>query len=173
MSLRTCYNEFVTVTFGGALCFYPKSRLSVRASRDCDKHVETTGRRLFDSENTMNLYLLQSGDTECFKIGVSENIKFRISQLQIGNPHRIKLVASANTDREALNQYAAHIVEQALHNIFWDVRLCGEWFRLLPDEIEMIKESYRVLEHGSEDEIRGLRNMWIPMTHRHTRKNKP
>jgi hypothetical protein len=36
-----CYNQFVTVTFGGALCFYPNSRLSVCASRDCDKRVET------------------------------------------------------------------------------------------------------------------------------------
>jgi hypothetical protein len=134
--------------------------------------VETTGRRLFDSENTMKIYLLQSGDTDCFKIGVSENIAFRIQDLQVGNPYQIKLVASANMDREVFNPHAAHITEQALHAIFRDVRLRGEWFKLLPDEVEMLRVSYRILEHGTEDELRGLRNMWAPLTRRHIRNSR-
>jgi hypothetical protein len=162
MSSPTCYNNFVTVTFGGALCFYPKSRLSVRASRDCDKHVETTGRRLFDSENTMYLYLLQSGHSEYFKIGHSDNIEVRIANLQAGNPHGIRLVCSANMDRDA-----AISMEHTLHAVFAKLRSNREWFRLGAEESDFIKELCRVLQSGDENSILAMKPRFIEMSKRH------
>ena len=86
-----CYNNFVTVTFGGALCFYPKSRLSVCVSRDCDKRVETTGRRLFDLEAVVKVQTCSICGNPFWSMSDEETICFTCFQEQPREEGRIEV----------------------------------------------------------------------------------
>jgi len=58
------------------------------------------------------------------KIGVSSNVKKRMSQIQTNCPYKLSLIAEAKT-----NDAFGH--ERALHDQYKKYRLEGEWF-LLP-----------------------------------------
>lgn len=108
----------------------------------------------------MYIYLLQSGETDCYKIGVSKNIETRIKELQPGNPYPIKLVAYADLSREDFRETAYWMVEHSLHAMLDSVRLKGEWFSLTDRDVEVITECYRVFEFGDEEQINSLNALW-------------
>jgi hypothetical protein len=108
----------------------------------------------------MYIYLLQSGETTCYKIGVSKNINSRIKELQSGNPYPIKLVACADLSREDFREGAYWMIEQSFHGMLRDARLSGEWFDLTSRDVEIIKESYSVIETGNEEQINSLNSLW-------------
>ena len=69
-----------------------------------------------------NLYLLKSDDK--YKIGVSENPKDRVKQLQTGNPYDIELIKTESFDTKKY----AHDLEERLHKQLSEFREEGEWF---------------------------------------------
>jgi predicted GIY-YIG superfamily endonuclease len=59
------------------------------------------------------------------KIGVAEDPKNRISQLQTGNPFRLKLITQIPCDSRKQAEY----IERELHYQFRKFHMHGEWFK--------------------------------------------
>jgi hypothetical protein len=79
----------------------------------------------------MNVYVIQHGDQDICKIGVSVNPSERLAQLQTANPMVLSLIASFPFDK----METALLVEQLLHNQFQYRCLRGEWFGVHPFEV--------------------------------------
>lgn len=65
------------------------------------------------------IYLIQSG--EYYKIGIANDPKSRLAQLQTGNPIKLQLVFCYGFED-------ASAVERVLHQKYTDLRINGEWF---------------------------------------------
>ena len=81
----------------------------------------------------MHLYIIQSSNNGCFKIGRSKHPEKRLKQLQTGSPYKLKLVL-------VLKNEGAY--EKSLHRLFpkREIKCKGEWFDFdligyLPDHI--------------------------------------
>lgn len=68
------------------------------------------------------IYFIQCGDA--VKIGKSNNVRNRLSQLESGNHQELKIIFTAEGDLSE---------ERYLHSLFRDHRIKGEWFRF--DEV--------------------------------------
>jgi len=77
------------------------------------------------------IYIIQQKDTTYYKIGFShdDNIKNRLSNLQVGNPEKLIFVGSFYTLNISL--------EKDIHTYFKDYRIQGEWFDL--DSVAILK----------------------------------
>lgn len=73
------------------------------------------------------VYIIQSGDRpkSPIKIGVSSNIDKRVSDLQTGNPHPLKVMAAI----ECRDKKDAYKLENLIHRKLTRYRMKGEWFR--------------------------------------------
>ena len=84
-----------------------------------------------------------SGGPKTVKIGIAQNPKQRLKQLQTGNPNRMSLVMTVSTRH-------AKKLECAMHNRLAEYRMNGEWFRITAMEaFEILKKvihtkSYRL-----------------------------
>ena len=58
------------------------------------------------------------------KIGVSDNVQARIDQMKVGNPFKIKLIATIGCE----GRKKAFALEKKIHELFYDYRKDGEWF---------------------------------------------
>jgi hypothetical protein len=76
------------------------------------------------------VYILESHGL--YKIGKASNLSTRLAGLQAGNPHELNVVAVITTE-------AYEVLERALHRLYIDQRVHGEWFRLSQSDIEEIK----------------------------------
>jgi len=80
------------------------------------------------------LYILQNGDTNQYKIGITNNLNRRLQQLQTGCPFELKVVKIwTHYNRKIVEKY-----ERILHRYFTrcgcKIRDNGEWFILrVPD----------------------------------------
>ena len=72
-----------------------------------------------------NVYLIRSGKKGPIKIGIAKNVDSRISELQIGNPNKLFLVAIFPIHSEK----KAREIERHLHKLFKRQHIRGEWFR--------------------------------------------
>lgn len=72
------------------------------------------------------VYLIQSGKgkNKPVKIGIARNVERRISELQIGNPETLQLIAKILCNSKS----HAHSLEYKLHKYFWRSHINGEWF---------------------------------------------
>jgi len=80
------------------------------------------------------------------KIGVATDPEQRLSNMQSGTPHRLKLITTVECDDAAE-------VEGHLHSIYSMTRRSGEWFRLTSKTIN----SLIGLDYLSEDTTKVLR----------------
>ncbi len=78
-----------------------------------------------------SIYIIQQGADNIFKIGYTQSDpKSRLKALQTGNPSKLSLMGHFPcTGRQT---------ELAIFDYFSEYRLEGEWFRLLPDDVEKI-----------------------------------
>ena len=67
-----------------------------------------------------NLYVIQSEAGGPFKVGVSEDVASRLSQLQTGSPFKLKVIDEYNG--------VSFEVEKKVHEELKKYRLHGEWF---------------------------------------------
>jgi len=80
------------------------------------------------------LYILQNGNTNQYKIGITNNLNRRLQQLQTGCPFELKIVKIwTHYNRKIIEKY-----ERVLHRYFTKcgcrIRENGEWFILrVPD----------------------------------------
>lgn len=115
----------------------------------------------------MYVYFIQSGNGKSapVKIGLAKDIEKRISDLQVGNPQPLKLIASIPCRSR---KHAEHL-EGWLHRCFSNCHMRGEWFRggkinikqalnRFDTDTEFTREKHRSI-HGSkaEQKIRKLK----------------
>ena len=88
-------------------------------------------RKLFPpSDQPVSLYAIQAGDDGPVKIGIASRPWERIATLQTANPVRLRGLA-------AWRGSAAE--EAALHKLFAEDRLEGEWFKPSADLIALVE----------------------------------
>ncbi|MFW6246585.1 MAG: GIY-YIG nuclease family protein [bacterium] len=92
------------------------------------------------------VYLIQSLENSCYKIGISKNPYKRVKQLQTGNSSKLKLI-------ECYPSHHANIIEKTLQRRYNNLRKQGEWFDLsllneisFKDECRKLEESYDLLK---------------------------
>ncbi len=68
-----------------------------------------------------NVYFIKAKGGKHMKVGYATNVERRITQLQTGNPRRLKVIAVVPGTRQ---------LESAYHQILAPYRAVGEWFCL-------------------------------------------
>lgn len=93
------------------------------------------GSHLLENRHS-NVYLLKCD--EWYKLGIGDNIKKRIAELQVGNPREIFLLTSFSAPR-----WECYAFEQQMHASLKLLGLHerGEWFRVPEDLLEWVLES--------------------------------
>jgi len=80
------------------------------------------------------VYLIQSLENSCYKIGVSKHPNKRIKELQTGNSSELKLV-------EVYQSEIAHMIEKTLQRRYKYLHKEGEWFEMsISNEVSFISE---------------------------------
>lgn len=77
------------------------------------------------------LYIIRQKNDKTIKIGISDDVRKRLSQLQTGNPNRLELLRTLDCG----NRETALRIEQVLHKRYASKRLQGEWFQVEPEEV--------------------------------------
>jgi len=95
-------------------------------------HHETTVRR--DLKDRKHVY--ESG-ADCYKIGVADDPKKRLSTLGSGTPNRLRL-------ETVIESSDAKAVESELHNHFYERNKTGEWFELLTNDLNSLRGLKRI-----------------------------
>jgi hypothetical protein len=83
------------------------------------------------TDNIAGLYVLQMRDTEFFKIGVTTNLRNRISSLKTANPIRFTVTCFVEIKEPSR-------LESKLHFQFRKNRQEGEWFRLQSGDLKRL-----------------------------------
>ena len=85
------------------------------------------------------VYFIQSEDGP-IKIGISHDPYSRLTNLQNGNPAKLKLICQSWN----LSDTQARDIEIAIHDKFTGQRLHGEWFDLGPDDVYRIMSKFHL-----------------------------
>ena len=96
-------------------------------------------------EDTNYVYILRSGNSNNFKIGVSKNIEKRIKQFQTGSPYKISTYCyfEAPTRQQAFNcEYNLHkFFDSHKTDLMW-----GEWYRISKKELEQLTKCQTTID---------------------------
>ena len=106
-------------------------------------------------EEKMSLiYLIQMGDTQYYKIGITKDINRRIRDLQTGNPLPLTVVTTIeiDTNPKQSREFSAFI-ESRLHALFEYCRASGEWFKFVMQEEEDLKKWGRTKKIENENDF--------------------
>lgn len=89
------------------------------------------------------VYMIRSGygNNKPLKIGMADNPKKRIKELQTGNPYPLNLVLTIRCN----SRKHARLVESTLHGQLSGVNVLGEWYKVRHDKL------YKVLSALSND----------------------
>lgn len=82
------------------------------------------------------IYLIQC--QKFFKIGIANDVQTRLAQLSTGNPFPLTVISSYGFQN-------AEVVEKALHQKFEGRWERGEWFSLIPPEIDDFNQICKML----------------------------
>lgn len=96
------------------------------------------------------VYLIQLGQTELYKIGVSKNSKKRIKQLQTGSPYSLTLISVYKTVRPYKLERILHSkMSSRKYSPNFDADfdlLTGEWFNLSVKDVLGFLDSCKKIE---------------------------
>ena len=111
-------------------------------------HYRKVNSRLVNKSKFPNscIYIFQLDDAPCFKIGVSNNVKRRLSDINNANPFKVKRIYSS----KLLTNGLAYDLEEYIHNKLKDAYLKNEWFELDPTSIKFIIKEIRLWQHQRE-----------------------
>jgi len=93
-----------------------------------------------DLSSSPYVYFIQQDKSGPIKIGFSANPVYRLRELQSGNPFELKIVGVIGNATASL--------ETEMHNKFWHIRMCGEWFEPRDELIDFIKTYCNDLING-------------------------
>lgn len=105
----------------------------------------------------MPIYFAQDTHTDHIKIGVAEDIKKRISQLQTGNPNEIRVLLMIGCPNGQTGYRERDLaIERELHHRFARYRVSGEWFRPSHELLKLIHAlGFGVGRQAKEQSLRG------------------
>jgi len=94
------------------------------------------------------LYILQNGETNQYKIGITNNLNRRLQQLQTGCPYELKVVKIwTHYNRKIIEKY-----ERVLHRYYTKcgcrIREDGEWFTLRVPDIAFLCKPNSIAEQN-------------------------
>ena len=94
------------------------------------------------------LYVLQNGDTDQYKIGITNDLNRRLGEIQTGCPFELKVVKVwTHRQREQIKKY-----ERVLHKYYEKcgcrLRTNGEWFSLHKADIAFLCKPNGVTEQN-------------------------
>ena len=84
------------------------------------------------------VYIIKFQNTDKYKIGITKNLKSRISQFSTGNPDNIIIEYFIAT-----KHYKS--LEKHFHNIFKNNKMKGEWFKFTTKDLQELKSTLVVL----------------------------
>ncbi len=87
------------------------------------------------------VYLIQSLEDSTFKIGTSKHPEKRLKQIQTGNPTKLKLFDTYESE-------IAVKIETALHHLLSHYKREGEWFEIPLNEAIKFKEKCSKIENN-------------------------
>ena len=106
---------------------------------------------------TQMLYIIQYGNTNQYKIGITKNLNKRISELQVGSPYELRLVKIwTHTRREKIEEYE-RVIHRYLIKEGYQIRKDSEWFRLCKPILKLllapntIQEQNKIIEFIHKD----------------------
>lgn len=91
-----------------------------------------------DKSNSCSVYLMYDCNTHFYKIGISKSPNYREKTLQSERPV-IELLSS----KEYPSRRIAEAIESALHKVFAEKRVRGEWFELNSADVLVLKETLK------------------------------
>lgn len=94
------------------------------------------------------LYILQNGNTNQYKIGITNNLNRRWGELQTGCPGELKIIKIwSHYSKNAVARY-----ERILHRFFTKsgcrIRANGEWFELRKPDIYLLSKPNSIAEYN-------------------------
>ena len=97
---------------------------------------------------TQILYILQNGNTNQFKIGITDNLNRRMAQLQTGCPYQLRIIKLyQHYRRDIIERY-----ERVLHRYYTAcgcrIRDNGEWFELSISDLNYLCEPQTITEQN-------------------------
>lgn len=93
-----------------------------------------------------HVYIIHDIDSDIYKIGISKNIKTRLSNLDTSNPHNLKIYKTYKLKN-------AKGMEKQLHKQYEHLNVKGEWFKLSEEDlinIDRILTKYIQLSNEGE-----------------------
>lgn len=88
------------------------------------------------------IYFIQRGQDGPIKIGIAKDVGKRLSDLQVGCPEKLRVLAQFQTSSIRAEYY--------MHSEFAHLRLGGEWFRADPELVDFARS------------VRGKRDVRVP-----------
>jgi len=82
---------------------------------------------------TKSIYFILDEEANAVKIGIGKSPEARLEELQIGNPHKLKLIKVIENKTE--------LTELHLHQLFSKDHLNGEWFNLSKELRDYLNEA--------------------------------
>jgi hypothetical protein len=92
----------------------------------------------------MYLYLIQQKGSNYFKVGISNNVKRRLENLQSGNPHKLYVVRYWFIVDKS--------IEALIHNVLAAYHVHLEWFDI-PDVTKVLAVIEKVIEMTTAEEL--------------------
>lgn len=94
------------------------------------------------------MYILQNGNTNEFKIGITNDLNRRLGELQTGCPNELKVIKLyTHYQRKVIERY-----ERVLHNYYTKagckIRPNGEWFELCKADINFLCKPNSIAEQN-------------------------
>lgn len=104
--------------------------------------------RFSNGNKIQTLYILQNGNTDQYKIGITDNLNRRLSQLQTGCPEELRVVKLwTHYQRKVIKKY-----EMVLHRYYEKcgcrIRKNGEWFRLCRPDLDFLCKPNSIAEQN-------------------------
>jgi len=89
------------------------------------------------------VYFVQAKELKLIKIGISENPRLRLSDMQVGSPDMLEIVLTLQ-----IHGQSARMAESNLHLKFKETNAHAEWFNPSPELLAFIEEHKRWLSEG-------------------------
>ncbi|KYN89488.1 hypothetical protein ATY35_11080 [Vibrio cidicii] len=85
---------------------------------------------IVDNKAPRYLYIVRCGESELYKIGITNNLEKRLTEHQTGCPYTLKYVVWFEADLDDFLGKEISYLETFLHKNYQSRRVRGEWFNL-------------------------------------------
>lgn len=162
--------RFAVHSHGRAVLLLAQKKLTIDAVLHFVKAwAEPEGRVITPGKRTITLskkvadapayvYFVVNQDSKAVKIGFAKNVQKRLAALQTSSPAQLELLGSIKTESSQTARY----LEESLHQMFANLHIQGEWFRVDAVMLEYIQsevncEIVSIAKHSLSNSSRTVR----------------